>query len=440
MSGPHMRLYPRLMNSELTDSTAPNCRRCGTAPRGLVRVARFCTGSLAAMGLLILSLSSEPGVRAAEIVDLDENILHGLIAEGGLITFGVDGTVTLSRTLNITKDTILDGSGHSVTLSGMDAVRVFYVNTNVTLTLSNLTIASGRSDTGAGMYNAGGNVDITGCRFINNQARGTNGISDSYLTSAGGCGAGGAIFNAGDLWVTNSELSTNAAFGGSGAVMGTPGGRGGGAEGGAVYNVGRVWIAGTSFITNRAFAGNGGDATSAADPTNMIRGGTGGAGGYGRGGAVSSLGLVEISSSSFDHNVANAGRGGTGAGDEFARGGAGGDGEAGALYNSGTLALTNCSFRFNLAIGGDSGYGYFSPRGASALGGSVCNAGVLTANSRPWIAVIASHPVRAKLPDRVFAFWDASASRGQSEKLIVPLAAVRPVRPQFWVEECARRD
>ncbi|MEI6779667.1 MAG: HipA domain-containing protein [Verrucomicrobiota bacterium] len=37
-------------------------------------------------------------------------------------------------------------------------------------------------------------------------------------------------------------------------------------------------------------------------------------------------------------------------------------------------------------------------------------------------------PGSGKLPDRVFAFWDASASHGQSEKLIVPSA----VRPPFF--------
>ena len=38
-------------------------------------------------------------------------------------------------------------------------------------------------------------------------------------------------------------------------------------------------------------------------------------------------------------------------------------------------------------------------------------------------------PGSGKLPDRVFAFWDASASHGQSEKLILPLSAVRPLSP-----------
>ena len=50
---------------------------------------------------------------------------------------------------------MLDGSGHQLTISGGNAVCVLFVNTNLALTLVSLTIANGRSDKGAALFNEG---------------------------------------------------------------------------------------------------------------------------------------------------------------------------------------------------------------------------------------------------------------------------------------------
>ena len=47
-----------------------------------------------------------------------------------------------------------------MTVSGNNACRVFLVNTNVPLTLINLTIANGRATGGAGLFNNGGKVNL----------------------------------------------------------------------------------------------------------------------------------------------------------------------------------------------------------------------------------------------------------------------------------------
>ena len=89
------------------------------------------------------------------------------MAGGGTVTFACDGTITLASTITNVNDTMLDGSGHQVTISGNGAVRVFYVNTNVNFTVVNLTIADGTSVGGSAILNLGGTVNLTGVALSN---------------------------------------------------------------------------------------------------------------------------------------------------------------------------------------------------------------------------------------------------------------------------------
>src|SRR3990172_61308 len=68
--------------------------------------------------------------------------LRAALVGGGTVTFAVDGTITLTSRLIITNNTVIDGTGHAVTLSGGGAVGVLLVNSGVKLTLSRLTIAN----------------------------------------------------------------------------------------------------------------------------------------------------------------------------------------------------------------------------------------------------------------------------------------------------------
>ena len=71
----------------------------------------------------IVSDCSAPGGAAGRLVD----VINAASA-GDTITFSCSSTITLSSTITIGKNLIIDGSGQSVTISGGDAVGVFIVN------------------------------------------------------------------------------------------------------------------------------------------------------------------------------------------------------------------------------------------------------------------------------------------------------------------------
>ncbi len=128
------------------------------------------------------------------------------------INFNNNYTITLSSELTISRNMTIDGVGHTVTISGNNAVRVFYVNAGVTLNLSNLTVANGNvsSGNGGGIYN-NGTLNVTNSTFSSN--------------SAGGYSSGGGIFNysGATLTVVNSTFSGNSAsvYGGGISSYGT---------------------------------------------------------------------------------------------------------------------------------------------------------------------------------------------------------------------------
>jgi len=92
-------------------------------------------------------------------------------------------TITLLKgqlELTNTKDatTIYDGPDEGpVTISGNDASRVFEVAKNVTASVSGLTFSDGNTsayafDSGAGVYNDGGTLTLTGCTISGNSVSG----------------------------------------------------------------------------------------------------------------------------------------------------------------------------------------------------------------------------------------------------------------------------
>jgi hypothetical protein len=66
------------------------------------------------------------------------------MAEGGSITFACDGAITLTSTITVTNDTVLDGTGHDIFISGGNRVRIFEVNTGLTFTIKSLIVGNGR--------------------------------------------------------------------------------------------------------------------------------------------------------------------------------------------------------------------------------------------------------------------------------------------------------
>ncbi|MGC9358541.1 MAG: CSLREA domain-containing protein, partial [Anaerolineae bacterium] len=74
------------------------------------------------------------------------------------INFDVTGTITLTLDyLTIDKDLTIEGPGAAdLIVNGDDTWRVFWINEDVNAILSGITIADGKAQDGAGIFNRGG--------------------------------------------------------------------------------------------------------------------------------------------------------------------------------------------------------------------------------------------------------------------------------------------
>ena len=98
---------------------------------------------VAILVLLALAVPASPAHAGGVVSVCDEAHLLAALAGGGTVTFSCSGTITLTAKITIAADTTIDGSGQAVTISGNNAVRVFTVNSGVTLNLNELTVANG---------------------------------------------------------------------------------------------------------------------------------------------------------------------------------------------------------------------------------------------------------------------------------------------------------
>ncbi|MFN5280209.1 MAG: hypothetical protein ACK5DO_23030, partial [Bradyrhizobium sp.] len=177
-------------------------------------VVAVCLGTVtAAQAQFVVTTTADSGPGS-----LRDAINQANVA-GGTITFNLPANSTIATSAAngalppINNNVTIDGSGSSgLVISGGNANRGFFVLSG-TVAISNLTIANGSAQGGAG----GGSRSAPG---------------------GGGLGAGGAIFvNAGSTTVSNVTFSNNTATGGvaGGSVVhkGTSGGGGGGGLGGS---------------------------------------------------------------------------------------------------------------------------------------------------------------------------------------------------------------
>jgi hypothetical protein len=257
---------------------------------------------------------------------------------GATVTFAVNGTITLTATIDLNRDITIDGSGTSVTVNGGGSVQVFNVQGGVTATLRQLTIADGNAITGGGIDNAG-------TLIVANSTISDNNAGEDPPPVAG---SGGGIENQGTLTITNSTISNNGATGGVDDI----GGGGGGIDNGGALTItsstisdngaaggGGIANEGTLTITNSTFSDNVADAE-----------------GTGAGGAIANGGTLSVANSTFRGNgtdelggaidnfstlsVANSTFGGNGAS------------QGGAIYNTGTVNVANSTFGGNSGLGG----------------------------------------------------------------------------------------
>jgi RHS repeat-associated protein len=352
-----------------------------------------------------------------------ESALNTALSGGGTVTFSFDGTIVITSRKTISADTTIDGSGHSITISGGNSVGIFNVNVNHSLTLSNLTLSDGNgvvfgsTRSGGAILNLGTLAAWT-CMFSNNAAvgaTGTTGVagadgsgssngSDAGAGGAGQQGSGGAVYgSSGSTSSFNScSFFLNDAVGGNGGVGGKggnagpngfnggKGGNGGNGAyglGGAIFNESNSGVAVTNctFAYNSSLGGNGGAGGSNGSGPSYSPPGGGGSGGPGQGGAVFSQGAVTIMSSTF---YGNAGQGGdtqtAGVNSPYTTGNTGnpgGNSYGGAVFNSSTNTILNCTFSANKVTGGKGGNGGPSNGntggnggiGGSGFGGNIYN-------------------------------------------------------------------
>jgi len=299
----------------------------GTKPVGIVWTAAVLAAALflpvAAYGGGVVTTATETALN---------NALNG----GGTVTFACNGVINITGPKNIVANTVLDATGHAITISGQGNVRHFVVNNGVSLTLVNLTLANGRAfDYGGAVYNSG-TLTANSCTFTNNTARGSVGSTGGTGSGgnnggpggpggAGGSVKGGVIYNAGSASLTNCILKYNSAVGGAGGAGGT---------GGSAYYTG----------------GNGGD---------------GGPGGTAYGGAVYSINGLSVSNCVIGANSVTGGNGGAGGAGGIAtgpngyNGGAGDGGQAAegsgaGFYTSGSSTMVSSTFFSNVGTGGSS--------------------------------------------------------------------------------------
>jgi hypothetical protein len=323
----------------------------------------------------------------------------------------------------VAKDTVLNGTGQSVEISGGGAVRLLAISTNVVFEARGLTLADGRAvgtngvdggsaesakgeaGRGGGILNQGGVVILNHCTLTNCSAQGGNSAVSSQGDWTGGAGWGGAICNlGGQLHLTNCVLSGNACSGGLGAGDSLQHGSGGDARGGAIYaDGGTVELESVSFLTNSAYVApslpqsdairGGGNAGGALCITNAsaylghsllagnkaegVTWGGGlfshGYGGYVHGGAVfvAQGAELRVVQSTLAANVALGAVGG--------RGIIGGDAFGGAICSFGSVSVEGTTFQGDQSVPGD---GALAAGGyAVGRGGAIASVGTLVVNA-----------------------------------------------------------
>jgi hypothetical protein len=391
-------------------SAAGSYQAVVTSPYGSVT-------SLVAM----LSVSC-PGTNVVSVAS--EVALRDAVGAGGHVRLCFNGVLALTQPIAVLKNTVLDGTGVAVSLSGNGVTRLFNVSTGVSFTVSNVALVNGRdigtngSDwagsipstpggvaMGGAILNIGGDVRLISCLISNNSARGGIGGSATAMqaggsvaptNASGGFAFGGAIYNAGGaVRLENCIVFGNRAEGGIGGTyspvsFGQQFGPGGSAYGGAIFNVGGVVaVTGGSGMSNAAVAAAGGSAAQLASGgalyhesgtllvSNVSLNGNlslglnaTAIGGTPRSSpANAEAGAVAVASGQADLHYVRLAANTSTAGQAF-RASFNSQARAGAVFNAGTLTVSHSTFEANETASGSGGT---APQPAS--GGGLFNAG-----------------------------------------------------------------
>jgi predicted outer membrane repeat protein len=300
------------------------------------------------------------GTLGRALTTAEKAFVSGTLGSNDTIQFklptGPQKITLTGGALSITKPVAINGPGASLlTISGNSLSRVFYVgqsfsqNLGLNVSMSGLTIASGKDAYGAGLFNSS-TLTLNSDTFSSNTAT-TNG--------------GGGVYNNGALQVNNCTFTNNSTL---------PNGKSS-TSGGGLLNI----TAGTLTMTGCTFSGN-------------TAPGTGTAGG--QGGAVANDGTMSVSNTTISNNSAAFGGGGvyngtgtltltnsTLSGNTVLPNNAT-PGQGGGLLNevAATVTITGCTFSANTA----QGTGQFAAQGGgiyNSSGTMVVNTSTFTGNS-----------------------------------------------------------
>ncbi len=203
--------------------------------------------------------------------------LQDALVGGGTVTFACDGTIIVPEIV-ISQNTVLDATGHVVTLSGNNANRVLTVNSFVSLTVTHLTIANGNSDKGGGINNEG-TLTVSNSTISGNTANFTDGggirngsdatltVIDSTITGNNSDQFGGGIYSSTNYAVniTGSTIKANTAANRGGGIYNTGNsmtvsnstisGNVAGTSGGGVHNTWKLTLGNVTITGNTAGTG-----------------------------------------------------------------------------------------------------------------------------------------------------------------------------------------
>jgi hypothetical protein len=331
------------------------------------RIPRFAppASSLSTIAAFLMLIYGSAGHSATNTVtslaDNGAGSLRQIIANsvpGDFIKFGVTGTIALTTgELTVSNDLTFIGPGaEALAISGNHLSRVFTITSDVTVTMSSLSLINGRA---SDFSQPGGGILNEGILTVSNCILSGNAAADGDWSGGSG-GDGGGIYNVGALVLVSSRIIGNAS--GRGWMQDTISANGG--SGGGLFNSGTCLVSGCTFESN--FTGCGGDGVYGG-----WAGSVGGAGGHG--GGIYSQTLIELVDCTLRNNYCGGGGKGGDAGVFSMDGGNGGSG--GAVYAAGDLIMNGCTIAANHAgAGGDGGYansGFLGQGGSGGSGGGI---------------------------------------------------------------------
>ncbi len=129
--------------------------------------------------------------------------------DGDTIRFECSGVIRLTGVKVISKNITINGSGHTVTLDGHNAVPIFSIDAKATVTIIHLNIANGRATAGAGGITNRGTLTISNSTLSGNWHAVVNFSTLTVISSFFANNSGVGIYNSRNLTIIGSTFTGN---------------------------------------------------------------------------------------------------------------------------------------------------------------------------------------------------------------------------------------